>query len=207
MARTTSPDSRRAVAAWLFACCALVFVMVVVGGVTRLTHSGLSIVEWQPVIGAVPPLDDAQWNVEFDKYKLSPEYRQRNFDMTLDGFKGIFWWEYSHRLLGRLIGAAFLLPFIYFLARGVVRGALAWRLAGNLCPGRHARGRRMADGGEWPRGRSAREFGAPGGAPGHRVPYLRRNDVGRAGPRHAAHAACAGGAGTSRPRLCGAGSS
>ena len=70
MHRTTSPDPRRAVAAWLFACCALVFAMVVVGGVTRLTHSGLSIVEWQPVIGAVPPLDDAQWQAEFDKYKL-----------------------------------------------------------------------------------------------------------------------------------------
>jgi heme a synthase len=130
MARTTPPDSRRAVAAWLLACCALVFVMVVVGGITRLTHSGLSIVEWKPVIGAVPPMGDAQWQAEFDKYKLSPEYLQRNFDMTLDGFKGIFWWEYSHRLLGRVIGAAFLLPFLYFLARGAVRGALAWRLAG-----------------------------------------------------------------------------
>ena len=130
MHRTTSPDPKRAVAAWLFACCALVFAMVVVGGITRLTHSGLSIVEWQPVIGAVPPLDDGQWQAEFDKYKSSPEYRQRNFDMTLAGFKGIFWWEYGHRLLGRLIGAAFLVPFLYFLARGVVRGALAWRLAG-----------------------------------------------------------------------------
>ncbi|HEY2629641.1 MAG TPA: COX15/CtaA family protein [Usitatibacter sp.] len=130
MARTPSPDSRPAVAAWLFACCALVFAMVVVGGITRLTHSGLSIVEWQPVMGAIPPLGDAQWQAEFDKYKLSPEYLQRNFDMTLAGFKGIFWWEYSHRLLGRIIGAAFLLPFLYFLARGQVRGGLAWRLAG-----------------------------------------------------------------------------
>ncbi|MFZ3322416.1 MAG: COX15/CtaA family protein [Usitatibacter sp.] len=130
MHRTTSPDPRRAVAAWLFACCALVFAMVVVGGITRLTHSGLSIVEWQPVIGAVPPLDDGEWQAQFDRYKSSPEYRQRNFDMTLAGFKGIFWWEYGHRLLGRLIGAAFLVPFLYFLARGVVRGALAWRLAG-----------------------------------------------------------------------------
>ena len=130
MPRTTPPDSRRAIAAWLFACCALVFAMVVVGGITRLTHSGLSIVEWQPVIGVVPPLDDAQWQAEFDKYKLSPEFRQRNFDMTLEGFKGIFWWEYGHRLLGRLIGAAFFLPFAYFLARRAIHGALAWRLAG-----------------------------------------------------------------------------
>jgi cytochrome c oxidase assembly protein subunit 15 len=130
MHRSTSPDPRRAVAAWLFACCALVFAMVVVGGITRLTHSGLSIVEWKPVIGAVPPLDDSQWQAEFDQYKLSPEYVQRNFDMTLDGFKGIYWWEYSHRLLGRAIGAVFLLPFLYFLARGAIRGSLAWRLAG-----------------------------------------------------------------------------
>ena len=128
MLRTTLPDSRRSIAAWLIACCALVFAMVVVGGVTRLTHSGLSIVEWQPVIGAVPPLDESAWQAEFDKYKLSPEYRQRNFDMTLAGFKGIFWWEYFHRLLGRVVGVAFLLPFLYFLARGAVRRPLAWRL-------------------------------------------------------------------------------
>ena len=130
MHSTTPHDSRRAVAAWLFACCALVFAMVVVGGVTRLTHSGLSIVEWKPVIGAVPPMDDGQWQAEFDKYKLSPEGRQRNFDMTLEGFKGIYWWEYGHRLLGRVIGAAFLLPLVYFVARGAIRGALGWRLAG-----------------------------------------------------------------------------
>jgi heme a synthase len=130
MAVSIPSDSRRPVAAWLFACCALVFAMVVVGGITRLTHSGLSIVEWKPVIGAIPPLGDAAWQAEFDKYKVSPEYLKRNFDMTLDGFKAIFWWEYSHRLLGRVIGAAFLLPFLYFLARGQVRGGLAWRLAG-----------------------------------------------------------------------------
>lgn len=122
------PGPSRAVAAWLFACCALVFAMVVVGGVTRLTHSGLSIVEWQPVAGAIPPLDEADWRIEFDKYKTSPEYRQRNFDMSLADFKGIFWWEYGHRLLGRTVGAVFLLPFLWFLWRGEVRGALAWRL-------------------------------------------------------------------------------
>lgn len=117
-------------AVWLLACCALVFAMIVVGGITRLTHSGLSIVEWQPLIGAIPPLDDAQWAAEFAKYKRTPEFKQRNFDMTLAGFKGIFWWEYAHRLLGRAIGIAFLLPLLYFLARRRVRGALAWKLAG-----------------------------------------------------------------------------
>ena len=103
--------------------------MVVVGGVTRLTHSGLSIVEWQPVAGAIPPLDEADWQAEFAKYQTSPEYRQRNFDMSLADFKGIFWWEFIHRLLGRTVGVAFLLPFLWFLWRGEVRGALAWRLA------------------------------------------------------------------------------
>src|SRR5258706_8424385 len=101
----------RAVAAWLLVCCALVFAMVVVGGITRLTHSGLSIVEWQPVVGALPPLNDAQWEEAFARYRESPEFRHRNFDMTVEAFKGIFWWEYIHRLLGRLVGVAFLLPF------------------------------------------------------------------------------------------------
>lgn len=104
--------------------------MVVVGGITRLTHSGLSIVEWQPIVGTLPPLNDAQWEETFARYKATPEFRQRNHDMTLAGFKGIFWWEYVHRLLGRLIGMAFLLPFLWFLARGALRGPLAWKLAG-----------------------------------------------------------------------------
>jgi cytochrome c oxidase assembly protein subunit 15 len=103
--------------------------MVVVGGITRLTHSGLSIVEWQPIVGALPPLNDSQWEEAFAKYRESPEFRHRNFDMTVEAFKGIFWWEYIHRLLGRLIGVAFLLPFLYFLARKRVRGPLAWKLA------------------------------------------------------------------------------
>ncbi len=115
---------------WLFACCALVFAIVVVGGITRLTHSGLSIVQWQPVAGVIPPLDDAAWQAEFARYRTSPEYRLRNFDMTLAGFKGIFWWEYGHRLLGRAIGVAFLLPFLWFLARRAISRPIAWRLAG-----------------------------------------------------------------------------
>lgn len=124
------PPSHRAVALWLLACCALVFAMVVVGGVTRLTHSGLSIVEWQPIVGTLPPLTGAQWEETFAKYRQTPEFRLRNHDMTVEGFKGIFWWEYFHRLLGRLIGVAFFLPFAYFLARRAVTGALAWKLAG-----------------------------------------------------------------------------
>lgn len=123
-------DSRRAIAAWLLACCALVFAMIVVGGVTRLTHSGLSIVEWQPIVGTLPPLDDAQWQATFDKYKLTPEYKLVNQGMSLDEFKGIFWWEYFHRLLGRLIGAAFLLPFLVFLARRRIPPGYGWPLAG-----------------------------------------------------------------------------
>src|SRR5437870_11623342 len=98
----------RAVAAWLLVCCAFVFAMIVVGGITRLTHSGLSIVEWQPIVGTLPPLNDAQWQDTFAKYQQTPEYRQVNRGMSLAEFKGIFWWEYSHRLLGRGIGAAFL---------------------------------------------------------------------------------------------------
>jgi len=128
----TSPQdpSRRAMAAWLFACCALVFAIVVVGGITRLTHSGLSIVEWQPLVGAVPPLDENAWAQTFAKYRETPEFRLRNFDMTLAGFKRIFWWEYAHRLLGRVIGVAFFVPFLWFLARGAISRPIAWRLAG-----------------------------------------------------------------------------
>jgi cytochrome c oxidase assembly protein subunit 15 len=116
------PDDRdsarsKRVAAWLFICCTLVFVMVVVGGVTRLTHSGLSIVEWQPIVGTLPPLSEGQWQQTFEKYQLTPEYQLVNKGMGLDEFKLIFWWEYWHRLLGRLIGVVFLVPFLWFLAR------------------------------------------------------------------------------------------
>ena len=118
------------VAFWLLVCCALVFAMVVVGGITRLTHSGLSIVEWQPVVGAVPPLGDIEWKDAFDKYRQTPEFRLVNPGMDLDAFKRIFWWEYAHRLLGRLIGAAFLLPLLWFAARRRIDGAMTWKLAG-----------------------------------------------------------------------------
>lgn len=128
--RPDPSSRRRAIAIWLLACCALVFALIVVGGITRLTHSGLSIVEWQPLVGTLPPLNDAQWEETFTKYRASPEFKQRNHDMTLAGFKGIFWWEYAHRLLGRLVGLVFLLPFIYFLATGKLKGGLAWKLGG-----------------------------------------------------------------------------
>src|SRR5689334_15685940 len=120
----------RAVAVWLLVCCALVFAMVVVGGITRLTHSGLSITEWQPIVGAVPPLSAADWNDAFAKYRETPEFRDVNHDMTLPEFQRIFWWEYAHRLLGRLIGVAFLVPYLWFLLRDRVPRGYAWPLAG-----------------------------------------------------------------------------
>jgi cytochrome c oxidase assembly protein subunit 15 len=123
-------DSRRAIAIWLFICAALIFAMVVIGGITRLTESGLSITEWKPITGAVPPFTDEAWEAEFAKYREIPEYRERNLGMTLADYKTIYWWEYIHRLWGRLLGVAFLLPFVWFLARGQIRGSLAWKLGG-----------------------------------------------------------------------------
>jgi heme a synthase len=120
------------VAGWLFSCCALIFLMVVVGGITRLTLSGLSITEWNPVIGVVPPLTAAQWAAEFARYKEIPEYRLVHFGMTLTEFKGIYFWEYAHRLLGRLIGVAFAAPLIWFWVRGRLPRRLAPALAGIL---------------------------------------------------------------------------
>jgi len=108
----------RVVAIWLLICCVLVFAMVVVGGVTRLTGSGLSMVDWRPVTGVLPPLTDAQWQETFLLYQTSPEYRKVNYDMGVDEFKGIFWLEYVHRLLGRAIGLAFLVPLLFFLWTG-----------------------------------------------------------------------------------------
>ncbi len=118
----------RAVGWWLLACAAMVFAMILIGGVTRLTELGLSIVEWQPLVGAIPPLNEAQWQVLFAKYQQSPEYRQVNFGMSLEEFKGIFWLEYIHRLWGRLIGLAFALPAVVFLVKGALRGSLRWQI-------------------------------------------------------------------------------
>ncbi len=126
----TGETGNRAVVIWLFACCFLIFGMISIGGITRLTHSGLSIVEWQPLVGTLPPLNDEQWEETFAKYRKTPEYTQVNQGMSLDSFKGIFWWEYVHRLLGRLIGAAFLIPFIWFAWRGKIKRQLLPRLSG-----------------------------------------------------------------------------
>jgi len=104
--------------------------MVVVGGVTRLTGSGLSIVEWQPIVGAIPPLTDADWQQTFEKYQQTPQYKLVNHAMTVAEFKGIFWWEYIHRLLGRLIGVVFFAPLVWFVVRRQVPPGYAWKLLG-----------------------------------------------------------------------------
>lgn len=122
--------NRHVVAAWLFICCALVFAMVVVGGVTRLTRSGLSITEWAPIVGTLPPLSDTDWADAFARYRETPEYRQVNPGMDLEGFRRIFWWEYAHRLLGRAIGVAFLLPYLWFLLRRRIPRGFAGALGG-----------------------------------------------------------------------------
>jgi heme a synthase len=119
---------QRAIRLWLLAVAGLLIAMVLVGGATRLTESGLSIVEWQPVAGTVPPLSEAAWQAEFDKYRATPQYRHLNAGMSLGEFKTIYWWEWAHRLLGRAIGAVFLLPFLWFLWRGAVPARLRPRL-------------------------------------------------------------------------------
>ncbi len=132
-----------AVRAWLYGLCVLIFAMILVGGATRLTDSGLSITEWQPIIGIIPPMSDAAWQEAFEKYRQIPEYQIVNKGMSLSAFKFIYWWEWAHRFLGRMIGFAFLIPFLYFLARrqlsrelrpkliimfvlGGLQGALGW---------------------------------------------------------------------------------
>lgn len=128
LSRDTGHD--RAVAAWLLLCAAVIFGMIILGGVTRLTNSGLSMVEWKPLMGAIPPLSDAAWQETFDKYKQFPEYRKVNRGMDLDGFKAIFMFEYLHRVLGRLIGVLFLFPMLYFAFRGWVRAGTMPKLWG-----------------------------------------------------------------------------
>lgn len=121
---------RRHIALWLFICSLMVFATLVVGGVTRLTHSGLSIVEWQPIVGTLPPLNQVEWQETFEKYKKTPEYQKVNHQMDIEEFKGIFWWEYWHRVLGRTIGLVFLLPFLYFVWKGKVDRSLTPKLVG-----------------------------------------------------------------------------
>jgi cytochrome c oxidase assembly protein subunit 15 len=143
MKTATNLPQDKPVAVWLLICCALIFMTVVLGGVTRLTRSGLSIVEWEPILGAIPPVTQSQWDSAFEKYKQTPEYQKVNFGMSLGEFKGIYYMEWGHRQLGRLIGVVFLFPFLYFLIRrriartltpklitifmlGGLQGALGW---------------------------------------------------------------------------------
>jgi cytochrome c oxidase assembly protein subunit 15 len=133
----------RAIARWLMLVALMIYAMVVIGGITRLTESGLSMVHWNPISGAIPPLDHGQWLAEFDAYRATPEYRAVNLGMTLADFQRIFFWEYVHRLLGRLIGLVFALPLLWFwwrraipqgygprlitlLALGGLQGAIGW---------------------------------------------------------------------------------
>ncbi len=116
----TDDSNRRVVGYWLLFMTAIVLLMVMVGGATRLTESGLSMVDWRPVTGTLPPLSDEEWQEEFTKYQTSPEYRLRNSDMTVEEFKGIFYWEWGHRLLGRLIGVFFFIPMVWFWARNKI---------------------------------------------------------------------------------------
>ena len=127
MLDTRSRD--KAVATWLLVCCGLVFAMVVLGGVTRLTGSGLSMAEWRPIMGTLPPLSDAEWQRVFEIYQQTPEFQKVNSHMDVHDFKGIFWLEYLHRLLGRLLGLAFLLPLLFFVARKYITWSqLPWYL-------------------------------------------------------------------------------
>ncbi len=139
-AQSTAPaDAGRArpgaISGWLFAVAALVLLMIVVGGITRLTESGLSMVRWEPVSGAIPPLNAEAWQAEFDAYRQSPQYQQVNRGMSLAEFKEIFFWEYVHRLLGRIIGLAFALPLLWFWLKRAIPVGHGWRLVGLLALG------------------------------------------------------------------------
>ncbi|MCH7550531.1 MAG: COX15/CtaA family protein, partial [Proteobacteria bacterium] len=120
----------KAIVTWLFVVGLMVFAMIVLGGVTRLTHSGLSMVDWRPVTGWLPPLDAAEWERAFDRYQEYPEYKKLNLGMTLGEFKAIFWFEYTHRLLGRIIGAAFFVPMAAFWLKGWFDKRLGLKLVG-----------------------------------------------------------------------------
>jgi len=120
--------TQHAIQLWLLAAAAMIFLTLVVGGATRLTESGLSIVEWKPVTGVLPPLSQGKWQAEFTKYQAIPQYREVNRGMSLDAFKVIYWWEWSHRLLARVTGAVFLLPFLFFLWRGAIPREIRGRL-------------------------------------------------------------------------------
>ena len=124
-----------AISDWLFAVAALVFLMVVIGGITRLTESGLSMVRWEPISGTIPPLNEADWQAEFDAYRATPEYQKINRGMSMTEFKGIFFWEYVHRLLGRFIGLAFALPLAWFAYKKAIPRGYGWKLVALLALG------------------------------------------------------------------------
>ncbi|HWT13552.1 MAG TPA: COX15/CtaA family protein [Allosphingosinicella sp.] len=131
LSRPAEPRPRpRSVSAWLWFVAGMVFLMIVVGGITRLTESGLSMVRWEPISGAIPPLDENDWQAEFDHYRATPQYQINNSGMTLEDFKTIFFWEYVHRLLGRLIGLAFALPLLWFWWRRAIPSGYGWKLGG-----------------------------------------------------------------------------
>lgn len=124
------PSGRRAIAVWLMILFALVVVMIAVGGMTRLTDSGLSITEWRPVTGALPPLNAGAWEAEFAKYQTTPQFELANADMTLSQFRTIYWWEWGHRQLGRVIGAVWVVGFVGFWVRGRIPVGWTPRLLG-----------------------------------------------------------------------------
>jgi heme a synthase len=121
-------NSNKVVTGWLMLVCIVIFAMIVVGGVTRLTHSGLSMVDWKPVMGFIPPVGDEQWQETFDAYKQYPEYQKVNKGMTLGEFKNIFYWEYGHRVLGRSIGLVFFVPFVVLFLLGRIEKSLVPKL-------------------------------------------------------------------------------
>ncbi len=123
-----APEMLRAIRIWLFVLAAMVFAMIVIGGITRLTDSGLSITEWQLLLGFLPPLNEADWQEAFQKYKEIPEYNLVNSWMKLEDFKYIYWWEWAHRFLGRMVGVVFLVPFLFFYFKGQLRGSLLPKL-------------------------------------------------------------------------------
>lgn len=137
MTQQTSNPSRihRTLAIWLFTCCFMVFAMAVIGAITRLTESGLSITEWKPVTGTLPPMSEAAWASEFALYQQTPEYAAKHFWMELDDFKKIYFWEWIHRLWGRLIGLAFVIPLVWFAARKSIPRGYGWPLLGLLALG------------------------------------------------------------------------
>ncbi len=128
-------DSRSQVILWLTSGCILIFLMVLIGGITRLTGSGLSMTDWKLISGSVPPMNEAEWTESFEAYKQFPEYEIQPRGFSLSDYKRIFWWEYIHRALGRFIGIVFIVPFLYFLIKKKISGPLIWKLLILLCLG------------------------------------------------------------------------